>query len=181
MFNIANFSITDHRSNTGATTTSTASASSATPTAAPSPANNPADRNKCFGQEDIYMFIVWLQHNPTRRVVPTLRFGSPQDQESPVRPLPLCGLPERNPQSTRQVKAQEKRHDRPSFVKKHFVFFPSKAKLKIEQTKQNKKRGLQNYIIYIHIYIFFFPMCCVFEMVCGFVSLCDMSLSYYFT
>jgi len=42
MFNIANFSITDHRSNTGATTTSTASASSATPTAAPSPANNPA-------------------------------------------------------------------------------------------------------------------------------------------
>ncbi len=102
------FSLADYYSNTGATTTSaTSGASSATPTAATSPTISPAtatttttaaaaaatttncdcptsEWNKCFWQEDIHMFIVWLQHNPTRRVVTALRFCSPQDQESPM-------------------------------------------------------------------------------------------------
>ena len=160
-----NLLISDPRSNTGgATATPTAASSSsaattATPSATPARTattnclcsttddGDDSDGKKRIRQEDVHLFVVWLQHNPTGRVVPTLRFGSPQDQESPVRPLPLCGFTERNPQPPRQVKAQEKGCGRPIIKrptrKLFFVLFHGKTKI-LKQIK-NVERFIMLY------------------------------------
>ena len=63
-----------------------------------------------IGQEDVHVPAVRLQHYPAGWAFAALRFRSPEDQKSPVRPVSLRGLAEGDPEPTRQAAAQEEGH-----------------------------------------------------------------------